>query len=201
MNIKINLLALSAFVLSSCAGTYKTIVPKSLPFQKFDTGGDLNYAYSYSVLRAAGNKKYANKEFKKGVKLVAVEIENTTDRTLNFRNDIKMYNGNRLVYPMEPTLIFKSLKQPAPLFLLWGLLWLTFTDCDDNTGECSVTPIPLGLGIGLINVGIAGGANKKFMDNLITTNILDRDIKPGETVYGLIGIATELAPQLSFKIE
>lgn len=46
----------------------------------------------------------------------------------------------------------------------------------------------LGPGLTLLNVTTASSANNKFMRELGLYNILYRDILPGETVYGLIGI-------------
>jgi len=35
---------------------------------------------------------------------------------------------------------------------------------------------------------IAGDANTKLLDELRLYNLIGRDIKPGETVYGIIGV-------------
>jgi hypothetical protein len=106
--------------------------------------------------------------------------------------------GDRLVLPMEPKQVSQQLKQPAPLYLLWGLLWVTITKCEGE--DCSVTPLPVGLAIGLINVGVASSANKKFLAELDATNILDKTIQPGETVYGLIGISSDITAPLTLKV-
>jgi hypothetical protein len=197
--MKCNLISIIVLMgLLSCAGSYKQIKPANLSYNGQDEVNRISYSYRYDVLRETGNKKYANKELKKGIKLIAVKIRNDTDRVINFRNDIRIFSGDRQVLPLDPKIVHHSLRQPAPLYLLWGLLWLTINNCDDD--DCSVTPIPVGLGIGLLNVGIASSANKKFLDELYQTNLLDKEIKTGETVYGLIGISSEITSQLEFRI-
>ncbi|HEX5171682.1 MAG TPA: hypothetical protein VFW11_21030 [Cyclobacteriaceae bacterium] len=198
MKSKLVLIIIS-MALFSCAGSYKAIKPATLSYTGEDDVDGLIASYRYDVLRETGNKKYANKELKKGIKLVAVKIENNTGRTISLRNDVRIYSGERQVLPLDPKIVHHSLRQPAPLYLLWGLLWLTITNCDDD--DCSVTPIPVGLGIGLINVGIASSANSKFLDELYQTNILDKEIKAGETAYGLVGISAEVTSQLKFRLD
>jgi len=185
--------------LFSCAGTYKPIYPKALAYPSQSNVSGVSYSYRYNVLTDTGNKKYANKEDKKGIKLIAIKIENNTDRVINFKRDIDVYMGSRVIFPMEPELIKSTIKQPAPLYLLWSLLWVTIYNCDGN--DCNVTPIPVGLGIGLINVGIAGSANRNFLDELNYYNILEKDIEPGETVYGLMGLSTDISAPITLQLK
>jgi hypothetical protein len=96
----------------------------------------------------------------------------------------------------------QELKQPTPLYLLWGLLWLSVGGGCDDGGDCeSGTPIPIGFGIAAINMGIAGGANNNFLSELKANNMLDKTIHPGETVYGLVGLPIETPDALVFKFK
>ncbi len=189
------------FVLSiflfSCASTYKSISPGQLNYPSTSEISGLSYSYRFDVLEDTKNKKYANKEAKKGMKLIAIKLENNTNETVNLKRDIDFYMGDRVIFPMEPQLIKSTIKQPAPLYLLWSLLWVVIYDCDFD--DCNTTPIPIGLGIGLINVGIAGSANKNFENELNQYNLLERDIAPGETAHGLIGLSTDIAAPITLK--
>ena len=58
-------------------------------------------------------------------------------------------------------------------------------------------PIGLILGPALagLNVGIAATANNHFRNELEEYNVLTKEIKPGETAYGLIGLQSrDVAP-------
>jgi hypothetical protein len=185
-------------ILFSCAASYKPIAPANLSYgSAVKTDEGLEYAYVHSILSQSGNKKYANRERKRPIKVMALEFTNNTNRVINFRRDVKIYMGNTIVSPVDPSLIHQSLKQPAALYLLWGLFWVVLNDC--NGTDCNSTPLPVGLVIAGLNVGIASGANTKFLAELKSTNILDRDIAPGETVHGLIGITSDAAGSISLK--
>jgi hypothetical protein len=70
--------------------------------------------------------------------------------------------------------------------------------------ETSSTSIPIGYvvgpGITAGNMIIAGSANKNFRDELVENSIIGRDIRPGETFYGLIGISDYSYMPLTMKI-
>ena len=182
-------------ILSACASSYKPIKPAELDIVSGHSTNGVAYGYRYDVLTNTGNKKYANKETKKGIKLIAVKFENNTDKAIVFRESVQVLSAGKTVYAMESNQIHQQLKQPAPLYLLWGLLWVTI-----NNGEGDVTPIPVGLGIGAINVSIAAGANKKFLAEVKENNLLDKTIQPGETVYGLLGLPVETSDGVEFKV-
>jgi hypothetical protein len=79
-------------------------------------------------------------------------------------------------------------------------LWVVFSKCDSD-GDCSSTPIPVGLLIGIGNTAAASSANKKFKMELTATDLLSKSIAPGETVQGLIGISSEISGSISLKID
>ena len=47
---------------------------------------------------------------------------------------------------------------------------------------------------------VAGNANKKFYEELLQYDILNRDIQKGETVYGLVGFRNLDFSPLTIKI-
>jgi hypothetical protein len=189
-----------AVIISSCAGSYKPIVPSRLSYGSVSESNGMSYAYRHNILTESGNKKYAKREAKGSLKLMAIEITNTTDRTINFNRDIKMYMGDRQVLPVEPSIVYQQLRQRSGLYMLWSLFWVVFTKCDDD-GNCSSTPLPVGLVIGIGNTAAASGANQKFMDELNATDLLTKEIKPGETVKGLIGISSTTSGSISLKLD
>jgi hypothetical protein len=180
---------LAGVILMSCAGTYKPIAAHRMSFDT-KTEQNLSYGYRYHVLHESGNKKYEKKETKHGVKLIAIQIQNNTDREIVPREEVRFYIGDKSIFPMEPAQMQQQLKQLSGLYMLWSLLWLNITNCDSD-GDCSFIPIPLGLFIGIGNMTTASNANKKLLAELQASNILDKKIAPGETAVGLIGIAAE----------
>lgn len=190
---------LAIFFLSSCAANYKMINPRGVNYQANSNDENVFFSYKYNVLEESGNKKYAKKERKKNLSVVAVKLVNNKTVPIKFAEDVKIYSGNEIVLPVESEIVKNELKQIAPLYLLYSLLWVTIYDCDSNGFDCSVTPIPVGLAIGLGNMAVAGSANQNFLRELMANDILHREIQPGETVYGLIGVKDTGYNPLEFR--
>ncbi len=185
----------SLLLLNSCASSYRTVNPKSLHYISNNSNNGVTLQYKYDLLR----KKYAKKELKKGVKLVAIKVTNNTDDDLIFGKDIKLfYENQKELLIMDNEIVFKSLKQ-SPTSYLWYLLltpvnfYTTSTNSYGIQEETSSTPIGLVIGPGLAggNMIAASSANKKFKTDLLNYNITGTSIKKGETAYGLIGIRTD----------
>ncbi len=185
---------LCLIVLNSCASGYKTINPNNLNYLARNDSEGITLEYKYNLL----HKKYAKKEFKKGLKLVAVKLTNNTSRDLVFGRDFELtdINGSRLAI-LSPNEVFYSLKQQPATYLLYLLLtplnlYTSRTNSNGFQETTSSTPIGIVLGPGLAggNLIAAGSANKKFKTDLLNYNIDGITIKKGETAYGLIGIKT-----------
>ncbi|AWX45708.1 hypothetical protein HME9304_02735 [Flagellimonas maritima] len=203
--VKITLLFIAVSSLTNCASGYKLIEPKSINYISMNEIEDVRLEYKYDLL----DKKYAKKETKKGVKLVAIKVTNNSEKDLMFGRDIKLsYENENEVYVMENQKVFKTLKQ-SPASYLWYLLltpvnfYVTETNSNGFQQERSSTPIGLVLGPGLAggNMIVAGSANKKFKEEMSEYNINGTIIKNGETKYGLIGIKTDSFDALKLKIE
>ncbi|MBJ6368852.1 hypothetical protein [Snuella sedimenti] len=199
------LLCFSVTLLLNCASGYEIIAPKSINYiSKIETE-NVKLEYKYNLL----DKKYAKKELKKGVKLVAVKISNNTTRDLVFGKDIKLtYLNGSEAFVMENETVFKTLKQSTASYLFYLLLtpMNLYTYKTNNYGvqeTNSSTPIGLIIGPGLAggNMIAAGSANKKFESELLNYNLNGTIIKKEEVKYGLIGIRTNSFESLKLKVE
>jgi hypothetical protein len=184
-----------AVLLSGCAGSYRTINPESLPYQQQQSNTDaaVQVGYHYNILTELGNKKFARKEKKKNLNLVAVKITNNTDRTLIFGKDIFLRSEGQLVSPVSYMRTFRTLKHKTPLFLLYlPLIHLNVTTVEQTHSGYKQRFYPVGLIVGPIlsfgNMLKAHSNNKKFLKELKAHKLQDKEIQPGETVYGLIGV-------------
>lgn len=188
-------------VLSSCASSYRNINPTTLNYNSHDLQDGIGISYKYDVLREKGNKKYAKKELKKNVKLIAVKITNNTDSVINIGKDVAFYSGQNQIFPMEPMIVKESIKQIVPGYLPY--LLLTFVNLTVTKGTSTdVIPIGLGLGPGITfgNMAIAGSANKNLLKELNQYNILNEDIQKNESIYGIIGIRNYGYSPISLKM-
>ncbi len=202
--IKIALLSICITALTSCASGYKMINPESINYISNNTLNDVTLEYKYDLL----DKKYAKKELKKGIKLLAVKITNNSDRDLTFGKDIKLtYENGNEIFVIENEKVFKTLKQ-SPASYLWYLLLSPvnlYTSKSTNGTQEDTSSIPIGLilGPGLAggNMIAAGSANKKFNTEMLKYNINGTIINKGKTVYGLIGIRTNSFDAIKLKLE
>ena len=198
--IKTTLLFIAISTLTNCASGYKMIEPKSINYVSTNETDNVKLEYKYDLL----DKKYAKKELKKGVKLVAIKITNNSEKDIMFGRDAKLtYENGSEIYVMENEKAFKTLKQ-SPASYLWYLLLTPMNFYTAENGQqTSSTPIGLVVGPGLAggNMIAAGSANKKFKTEMLGYNINGTLIKKGETKYGLIGIKSDSFDSLKLKIE
>lgn len=176
-------------------------MPNKLQYKDCAETGGMRYCYKHNPLGSAGNKKLCKKELKNGVKLIALKIENNTGRDILFKRDVKIYMGEELVIPIEAKQMYNQLKQrPAP-YLLWSFFWVILFVGNGHGEPPTAYPIPVGAIIGVTNMARAKLGNEGLMYELTKYNILSKEIKSGETVYGLMGISSEKALPITLKIE
>jgi hypothetical protein len=176
------------------------IEPKSINYVSTNETDNVKLEYKYDLL----DKKYAKKELKKGVKLVAIKITNNSEKDLMFGRDAKLtYENGTEIFVMENEKVFTSLKQSAASYLWYLLLTPLNLYTAENGQQTSSTPIGLVVGPGLAggNMIAAGSANKKFKTEMLEYNINGTLIKKGETKYGLIGIKADSFDSLKLKVE
>jgi len=176
------------------------IEPKSINYVSTYETDNVTLEYKYNLL----DKKYAKKEVKKGVKVVAIKITNNSEKDLMFGRDAKLtYENGSEIYVMANENVFTVLKQ-SPASYLWYLLLTPMNFYTTENGrQTRSTPIGLVIGPGLAggNMIAAGAANKKFETEMLDYNINGTVIKIGETKYGLIGIQANSFDSLKLKIE
>lgn len=194
-NFKITLFSITIVgIFWSCASSYRSIDPKNLNYAASDASQPL--AYKYDVLKQAGNNKYAKKEDKGQIRVMAIRITNNTTETLKYGSNYKIYAGSQEVAILPFSTVAQSLNQPVPIYLLYLLLTPARFYVNTETSESSF-PIGYALGPGLtaLNMAIAGKANSNFKKEMETYSIIDKEIKVGETLYGLVAIRnTEYLP-------
>jgi hypothetical protein len=198
--IKITLLFIAISTLTNCASGYKMIEPKSINYVSTNETDNVKLEYKYDLL----DKKYAKKEIKKGVRVVAIKITNNSEKDIMFGRDAKLtYENGTEIFVMENEKVFTSLKQSAASYLLYLLLSPINLYTTENGQQTSSTPIGLVVGPGLAggNMIAASSANKKFKTEMLEYNINGTLIKKGETEYGLIGIKADSFDSLKLKVE
>lgn len=198
--IKTILLFIAVISLTSCASGYKTIGPKTINYISKDENSGVKLEYKYDLL----NKKYTDKEVKKGVKLVAIKLTNNSDQDLMFGREIKLaYENGNEVFIMENDKVFNTLKQKSAFHLLYLLITPINLELVNSNGSSSTIPIGLGLGplLAGMNVVKASLANKKLKNELTESNLNGVIIKKGETKYGIIGIKADTFDSLKLKLD
>jgi hypothetical protein len=195
--IKMSSLLVFALLLNSCASGYKKINPRTLSYNSKNTENNVTLEYKYELL----HRKYKKNETKNGIKLIAIKITNNTEKDLSFGQDFRLtYENNNALSLIATDRLFKDLKQ-SPASYLWYLLLApvrfysgTTTTQNGNTTETkSANSFPIGFilapGIAGGNMLVAGSANKNLKNELMEFDLLNKKIKKGETVYGLIGVS------------
>ena len=190
MSAKSLFLALiSIAFLSSCASSYKSIEPVTFNFSNTEIGDNVVLKYRYNILKERGNKKFAKDEDKHGVRIVAIEITNNNDFPISLGENLKLSSGETDVPLLSPLSARSKIKQCTPCYLPYALL--TFMTLQTSNGN-TTTNIPIGYVVGPVVTGLnmvrANTANKKLKEVLLDYDLLNKEIKAGETTTGLISI-------------
>ena len=185
ISINSMLIAFLVLLFCSCAANYKSINPQGISYSMVQTvDSTVVLQYSYDVLKKSKNRKYAKKEAKFNVNLVAVKISNNSDSIIT-TNQLIYTSGGKFIEPLSPEITRKTLKQKSAYYLFY--LLLSPTQLYTQQGS-----IPIGLGLGpvlvMINMGIASASNNQFELNLEKYTIENRIINPHQSIYALIGI-------------
>ena len=192
-------------LLTSCAANYRQISPSTLNYPANGLESGVKISTKYDVLRFRGNKKYANKELRKGIKVVAVEITNLTDSILMVGRDLEFYAGQQPLVLIDPNVVASTIKQSTIGYLPYLLLTfvqLNYTVTTPTETNAGTIPIgyALGPGITIGNILTATKANRQLKNELNDYDIMNRNIQKGEKIYGIIGFRSVDYLPISAKI-
>ena len=187
-----SVLLLVILLLSSCASTYKQIIPSFVNYNNDITENGIEMAFKYDVLKEVGNKKYAKKEFKNDISLVVLEIV--------FGQNVTIFSDNQIAELVDPSIVKKQLQQSILSYLPYLLLTPLRFEFQVNqiSGRFNFGFL-LGLGLTGGNILVANSANKGFQRNIDAYDLRNKIIPAGETVYGIVGIRGRGFTPLSIK--
>ena len=186
--MKIFLFLMLTAIILSCASSYKPIAPSTLRYVNNTTSedGQLEIGFKYEVLELRGNRKYAKREEKRGIDVVAVRITNNSEREIDFYEDVKIRSNDSEIIPLDPEVVGQSIRQGVAIYLLYGLITIQTYEC--SFGGCETTAVyPIGVPIAIGNMVVAGSANTNFKNEVKAYSLVDKRILPGQTVYGILG--------------
>ena len=200
-------LAATTLLGSGCAASFTPMHPERIAtYQSSPAGSPLQFGYQYDALRQRGrNKKYAKKEQKHGYHIVAVRVTNTTASEINFSRDAVLYCGDRPVQPVAAQIAAQDMKQGVWIYLLYIPLNFTIGGTVTNNGYGQTTTtggtyLPTGPFIAGGNILGASLANANFRRDLENNDLINRNIRPGETVYGLISLREPTVAPLRLEL-
>jgi len=199
---------LSLVFIFSCAGFYNEIKLDRLSYYATNKSDDntVSLSYAYGVLDGANNKKYAKREDKSNVNVVALKLTNNTDRTLSFPEDYEFtYYQGELIIPMNREDTYSKVKQKGiGFYLFWLFANITINNSStDSYGNYQNDQIfiPSGIAIAAANIIVATSANGKFKRQLLKYDLSLKKIKPKETAYGLIGMNTSETREIRIRLK
>ena len=188
MRNRIYILVIFTALMSSCAAIYNPIEPSYLSYELAGNYSGLKLSYRYGILAELNNKRYAKKENKQKIKLVAVKIENTSNQTLVLGKDFYLTSNGQAIDFVNTADAYQKLKQKNWQAL--SFLLLALTPPVQTTNGASVADFPLGMVAGPMlaagNIFVAINANKQFRSELESNSLLGSTVKPQETRYGII---------------
>ena len=197
------LLGLILTMTVGCASSYKPINPSNLNLQTKIEKEELSFSYQYDVLQRKGNKKYSKKEQRNNFKLIAVKIQNKTNKSISVSEDIGFYVNNQEVSLIDPIQITQNMSQSTASYLLYLLLTPLKLISANSDGSENVVSIGYGIGPGLsvLNMIKSSSANSAFKKELTANNIIGKLIPSGETLSGIIAIRDIGYEPISVKIK
>lgn len=188
--MKYFLSVLFAVSLLGCAPMYHPIQPLGL---RFDTtpaelaNGQVSISYRYNVLKESRNRRYAKEERFNGVSLIGIRIDNNSNDTLYFPDDITVFAGRDTLYLLTEWETREIIRQRK------------HTDRDLYL-EGDMSDILFSIGENVINSGIEMKANEHFADELATFYLMPSYIAPGTSTIGLLTVDVKSGTPLVFEI-
>jgi len=188
------LIILTVLTLTGCAGLYRSIEPENMEYFTYSKLNDsVDISYNYNTQAKFNNKKYRKAERKSGFVAVSIKIVNNSSDTINILPNTLLVNFNG-----KPADIItykdyvEDVKQATAIYLVYGIFgpWVT------NNGSTSY--IPIGLGIGLLNLGVASYANNRHEKDMKKLEIWGKSIKPKSSANGIIFLRNYTYDEIKF---
>jgi hypothetical protein len=190
-------------ILASCARSFHTLNPTMYYFDNTKPlTEEINVSYLYDIQNISRNKPYARKERKKYIKLVALKIDNNSDKELILTRDnfaIKTSSG-RDIEIISNEQYNKAIRQYSGTYaLFYGLSGFGYEWGEVNGEEYSTLSynfLPLIIGVG--NAFFAEASNNNQKQNMNNLQIYGKSLKPHSSMHGLIAIKDMGYPELNF---
>jgi hypothetical protein len=190
------------FCFCSCATKFKTIDPKKTNFSNEIFLDGVSLQYRYNILRERGNRRYANREEKKGVHIVAVKILNNSNKEIQIGHSANLHINNSKVGLLDPSFVWKSLKQPTLIYSLYFFLVPVRRPPSVPSGNAIYQTLYIaGPGLALSNMFVAIKGNKQFLKELKQYNLAGKVIRPGEEESGLVYLVYTGYEPLTIRME
>lgn len=195
------LLVIAIISFNGCAMYYRPISPDKVNYNILENHDGIELSYRYDLLRERGNKKMAKKELANGIKIIAVRLTNNTDTIVTVGKNIAFFSGLNEIVPLEPLDVKNKVKQSVIGYLPYFLG--AFGNSNVTFNGQLVSSFPFGLflwpGIAIGNMVVANGANSNLLKELRAYDIVNMDIKPGQTIYGIIGVRDDSFVPLTIR--
>lgn len=191
-----------SFCFCSCATQFKTLNPQKTNFSNGIFLEGISLRYKYNILRERGNTKYANKEEKKGVHIVAVKILNNSNKEIQIGHSANFYINNSRVGLLDPSFVWKSLRQPSLIYSLYLFLVPAKRPPTIPKGDVLFQSFYIaGPGLALSNMFVAIKGNKQFLKELKQYNLAGKIIRPGEEISGMVYLVYTGYEPLTIRLE
>ena len=192
-------------LLTSCAVSFKPIDPARLNYPSTAQllGDSLRISYVNNIQYMSHNKRYGDREVKRGMYALAVQIENISSSSVTVTQDnLKIFSGEIQKRYCSSLEYSKNIKQRAGwhlLHILWGPWSLRWQEDSNHGTEVHFVYIPIGAIVGIANAIHAGNANKANRETMEKFQPWGKEIAPNKTLYALITIHGVNGEQLIFS--
>jgi hypothetical protein len=184
------LFCLSACCWFGCAAPYHFIEPQLVNFSTASADTLANrrgeIAWRYHVLADAGNRKYAKKEARSGISLLAVRVRNGSADTVFFPESVLMFAGRDTLQPLTMEAAGEALRQT------------TAEDGGQGVVEVEVDAPLANLAVDIFNIATQEKANLRFVKELQEFYLVPSYVAPGQTVAGLLALPVKALTPLRF---
>lgn len=191
------------FLFSGCASRYHFVHPElNQQVQQCVPAGEIHLEYQTQVMYLNRNKKQARKERNKNFSVISVKVQNFTKTPVIIGKNTRFYSGDLPVYVYQPADSYKMLKQKWPYHLFYlGLTPMSVSLAIGGLYAVGPVGLILGPGLTLYNSLKAAQNNKKLKTDLNVNSLIGREIKPGESVAGILVFEGKLAGPLRLRFK